>query len=1185
MTARFSAWAGFGGADKGRFCDDARSCARSSVTYQSSQLYSGYDSSDDDQQLRRLPPGSLDCDWVTCIQQQKKKGKEPELSLPQHVNPNVHWELVAQSFANVMPTAHENHCLVVAGSEVAKGSERFFVVGGCREVVPQSIQRRRPQHRKGVRDAKLIAPNDSEAKRSNLGVSGTTLQSGDNNASPTPRGGKEVRLGSTLQPLVEVQEIPGASLPRSPSRSGAGVETTNSGPTATPMRSRASTRHRASVFKKDIAMSQRVSQGISCFTVQPLKGCGAPVLDPVCGLRPPVAQAPTERMSRQSHDKGPRGPETALLVDWQLTKACMPKKVTSCTACALSGGVRIAVFGGIGIDRGAEPTQDLFIFEVAEGRWRDESAVAGGPPPCFEHAAAAVEGSRTMLVHGGRSSSHILDPPLNHVYCLEVSDRSVSWLPVRASTEGQVAGKKHDLTMSSPPARRAHTMCIEGSGNKRAYLFGGHNESQVTSSLFVLDFDKGFWLEVQEAGAHPVPRAYHTATRLGQYMVVYGGIGLTGVPIQELRLLHLPTLLWSAPSLASQLSGRMGTLGLGLNPSPMDGVQLADMRGNRTSVMNARLLRPGGAPFGTSGGAGPDSWDCPTFTMPSPRSAHAAAPLTCNVREGEVALLIFGGRDGAGDSLMDVHKLVLRLPSTQGEIRSGPDPAAAMNYVAEALLTTVAQEQQEHLKMLRSQDAQQKELLSEIRNLETLAFGAAEEHRRTQESIQMSISRQADLQATLDGEAEQLNIAKAESAARLRTLQIETERLLARVRRHEGDHIREGDLDAACDLEVITEESSESVLNPLTPVGYVHRHVVAWRGGLATSESVPFMRRRLARKATLKSGAMDEREKLHGATPRHISAEVAKAEKQANDQVQMKRIWEEAVKNELRIISFLRHPCLQEVYSAIVQPDGAHIVVEMVRDNLAARLDRGRTMSEEGPLEECDRLDISKDLASALEHLHAKGVAHRHIIMQNAILHRSVGIVAKLGGHLMARVICRVNRRPCVDEALQSVRSAAWTGGVSATASGPEHNHGDIPKRGNATRAHQAAKTALIAGVIDARPIDIRSFGQLLLQLWQPVASQIMKDDDGGRHKFQLEAPALEASDMEEPSQAVGRVRDDSVRLVVSTCLIKDPDAMPSAGAIHLAFRQIQAGDLHRMPTLEKDPTKESPPADIVIQD
>merc|ERR1719335_1140637 len=118
-------------------------------------------------------------------------------------------------------------------------------------------------------------------------------------------------------------------------------------------------------------------------------------------------------------------------------------------------------------------------------------------------------------------------------------------------------------------------------------------------------------------------------------------------------------------------------------------------------------------------------------------------------------------------------------------------------------------------------------------------------------------------------------------------------------------------------------------------------------------------------------------------------------------QSKQRKRWETATRQELHIISRLRHPCLLEYYGAASDGERLILVSEPPLIPLSQR------MVEEPALEEMDKLDVALDLIHAIEYIHCKGITHRHITEENVFLKDLEHITVKLGGLLPARLTCR----------------------------------------------------------------------------------------------------------------------------------------------------------------------------------
>lgn len=91
----------------------------------------------------------------------------------------------------------------------------------------------------------------------------------------------------------------------------------------------------------------------------------------------------------------------------------------------------------------------------------------------------------------------------------------------------------------------------------------------------------------------------------------------------------------------------------------------------------------------------------------------------------------------------------------------------------------------------------------------------------------------------------------------------------------------------------------------------------------------------------------------------------------------------ERLKHETQAVTALKHPNICAVYS-VDESDGQHFI--------AMELLQGRTLAQviaQGPLHEWGVLEITREVASALEAAHATGIVHRRIKPSNVFLTNS----------------------------------------------------------------------------------------------------------------------------------------------------------------------------------------------------
>ena len=131
------------------------------------------------------------------------------------------------------------------------------------------------------------------------------------------------------------------------------------------------------------------------------------------------------------------------------------------------------------------------------------------PSPRRNHSATLVRDS-IIIVFGGVGGEKGLDY-FNDTFTLDTFSRK--WSLLRFADD-----------VALPPARRGHSTVAYGD---RIILFGGGSSDGPRNDLWVLDLHLGedlFWQRVDiEDGPVPAPRGYHTATTIGNTMMLIGG--------------------------------------------------------------------------------------------------------------------------------------------------------------------------------------------------------------------------------------------------------------------------------------------------------------------------------------------------------------------------------------------------------------------------------------------------------------------------------------------------------------------------------------------------------------------------------------------------------------------------------------------------------------------------------------
>ncbi|XP_074786402.1 multiple epidermal growth factor-like domains protein 8, partial [Athene noctua] len=159
---------------------------------------------------------------------------------------------------------------------------------------------------------------------------------------------------------------------------------------------------------------------------------------------------------------------------------------------------------------GGALARDVWVFDPFRGGWRELHPQNGTRPPGLAgHAAALVDD--WLYIFGGRTAEDVFSSQLFRFH-LETWgwEQVVPW-----------GGK--------PPAAAGHSMVFHPP-SRTLLVYGGHRPSTARFSmrvnatdLFHVDLRHWTTLRARDGARGPRERAFHTATIVGDYMVVYGG--------------------------------------------------------------------------------------------------------------------------------------------------------------------------------------------------------------------------------------------------------------------------------------------------------------------------------------------------------------------------------------------------------------------------------------------------------------------------------------------------------------------------------------------------------------------------------------------------------------------------------------------------------------------------------------
>merc|ERR1712223_2322511 len=220
-------------------------------------------------------------------------------------------------------------------------------------------------------------------------------------------------------------------------------------------------------------------------------------------------------------------------------------------------GTRILIFGGM-VEYG-KYSNELYELQASRWEWKrlKPKPPKNGHPPCprLGHSFTMI-GNKVYLFGGLANDSE--DPKnnipryLNDLYTMELrSNNQIQWeIP---ATYG-----------SCPPPRESHSAIAasnkDGTGQK-LIVYGGMSGCRL-GDLWILNIESMTWNKPQLDGPTPLPRSLHSATMIGQRMLIFGGwvpLVMDDVKVathekewkctNNLATLNLETHTWETPSL------------------------------------------------------------------------------------------------------------------------------------------------------------------------------------------------------------------------------------------------------------------------------------------------------------------------------------------------------------------------------------------------------------------------------------------------------------------------------------------------------------------------------------------------------------------------------------------------------------------------------------------------------------
>ncbi|XP_072284507.1 uncharacterized protein [Pyxicephalus adspersus] len=304
------------------------------------------------------------------------------------------------------------------------------------------------------------------------------------------------------------------------------------------------------------------------------------------------------------------------------------------------------LIGGEGANE--KPCQDsLWKLEIDSDFWFQMDNCLGTSPQCSRgHTATFDPETKKLFVYGGMWESRWL----SNVYALD----TVEWKWTLLIAVGKV------------PTLSYHSATMH---QRELYVFGGlcpqvgTEAGSCTNALYIFNPEYKIWYQPIVEGQRPVPRYGHSATLLGNRLLIFGGRRSPNpVYLNDLYILDLGYMEFTTVSFSPSAE----------RPSPR--CFHAAMR-----VTDCKLLVHGGC---SASGALRDafifnldkmSWSSIKFGVSTqlPRAGHSllnltSSHLTDSDKEkrggrGQCRVLIIGGADGCGNFYSDTPKFQLDL--------------------------------------------------------------------------------------------------------------------------------------------------------------------------------------------------------------------------------------------------------------------------------------------------------------------------------------------------------------------------------------------------------------------------------------------------------------------------------------------------------------------------------------------
>eukprot|EP00053_Salpingoeca_punica_P018620 m.183210 g.183210 ORF g.183210 m.183210 type:complete len:1272 (-) comp17471_c0_seq2:580-4395(-) len=179
-----------------------------------------------------------------------------------------------------------------------------------------------------------------------------------------------------------------------------------------------------------------------------------------------------------------------------------------------------------------ESLSDTWVYHTTERLW--EKIADKGPLPYarYGHTLTAIN-SEIVLLFGGVT----YNGTTNDLWMFNMTDSS--WVEM---TQGD--------PWPSPRAQHACTSALDGT----MIMTGGYETDDLFVApedfLWLFNFTTGNWTkQAAKSGSVPLPRCAHGVAMIGSNLLIYGGLDVNSVPLNDMWQLDTVGLLWSQPEI------------------------------------------------------------------------------------------------------------------------------------------------------------------------------------------------------------------------------------------------------------------------------------------------------------------------------------------------------------------------------------------------------------------------------------------------------------------------------------------------------------------------------------------------------------------------------------------------------------------------------------------------------------